>query len=70
MWTTSRQWTHSLFPERLHEFVSMNEEHVKQAGPSNKRNYPLDMDVLMRALLQMNVTSRTHARARQVSLMN
>ena len=54
------------YAERLHEFVSINEEHIKRAGPSNKRDYPLDMDVLLNALLQMNVTSRT----RQVSLID
>ena len=50
---------------RLLEFVTINKDHVKRAGPSNKRDYVHDVDVLSQALAQMNVTSKT----RQTSMM-
>ena len=54
------------YAERLLEFVSINEEHVKRAGPSNTRDYTRDTDVLVQTLAQMHVTSAT----KQVSLLN
>jgi hypothetical protein len=52
---------------RLHEFVVVNNEFVKQkAGSSSKRDYPRDMDAIVQALGSMNETTRS----RQSSLMN
>ena len=51
--------------QRLLEFVTINKDHIKRAGPNNKRDYPHDVDVLSQALAQMNVTSKT----RQTSMM-
>ena len=73
MWTTFVEPAKPLslaearkYAERLLEFVSINEEHVKRAGPSNTRDYTRDTDVLVQTLAQMHVTSAT----KQVSLLN
>ncbi len=39
---------------RLLEFAIVNNDFVKKAGPSSKRNYPRDLDVLVQALGYMN----------------
>ena len=51
---------------RLLEFVVVNNDFVKKAGPSSKRDYSRDLDVLVQALGSMNETSRS----RQASLLN
>ena len=50
----------------LLEFVVVNNDFVKKAGPSSKRDYPRDLDVLVQALGSMNETSRS----RQASILN
>ncbi len=51
---------------RLLEFVVVNNDFVKKAGPSSKRDYPRDLDVLVQALWFMNETSHS----RQASILN
>ncbi len=51
---------------RLLEFVVVDNDFVKKAGPSSKRDYPRDLDVLVQALGSMNETSRS----RQASILN
>ena len=55
-----------LYASRLHEFVVVNNEFVKKAGCSSKRDYPRDMDAIVQALGSMNETTRS----RQSSLLN
>ncbi len=51
---------------RLLEIVVVYNEFVKKAGPSSKRDYPSDLDVLVQVLGSMNETSRS----RQASILN
>ncbi len=55
-----------LYASRLHEFVVVNNEFVKKAGCSSKRDYPRVMDAIVQALGSMNETTRS----RQSSLLN
>ena len=55
-----------LYASRLHEFVVVNNELVKKAGCSSKREYPRDVDAIVQALGSRNETTRI----RQSSLLN
>ena len=54
-----------LCASRLQTFVAVNHKFVQKAGPSSKRDYPRDLDVLVQALGSMNKTTRS----RQASLL-
>ena len=55
-----------LYASRLHEFVVVNNEFVKKAGPSIKRDSSRDLDVLIQALGSMSETTRS----RQANLLD
>jgi len=47
------------YATRLLEFVTINDDHIKQAGSSSNRDYSRDIDVLNQALMYVRETSTT-----------